>query len=70
MKFRKYMITNYINADNAKGDFARDIELDKDFPKSQTFTRILNHLEKQGAIDRCIDTFRECWAEYSLTVQE
>lgn len=64
MNFKKYMITNYIDSNNAKGDLARDMQIDKDFPKSQTFTHILNHLENQGALDRCIDTFRECWIEY------
>ena len=60
MNFKKYMITNYIDSNNAKGDLAREMKIDKDFPKSQTFTRILNYLENQGAMDRCIDTFREC----------
>lgn len=71
MSFYTYMMRNYKNADNRKGDLAKDMHLDKEnFPwnpnlKFDGWYRIIrDYLEWQGACDACLAVFEECWSEY------
>lgn len=69
--FYEFMIKNYLKSYCPKGVLARDIHLDKDFPKQ--FDRMFcyydgstieNYMYLNGACYDVIKTFRECWKQY------
>lgn len=54
MDFFYYMIINYVNANNPKGDLARDLA------KAAKY-----YIENKVAWYSVQDTFEECWNEYN-----
>lgn len=71
MNFYNFMMKNYKDAKEPKGDLARDMYGDRDsFPRNgkgkfEGWRKvILNYLERNGACTECLDTFEEAWEEY------
>lgn len=70
MNYINWMKKNYIDSDCPKGDLARDIKRDENFPKNRTgkfdgWRRlILSYLYRQEACDGCLAAFEESWKEY------
>lgn len=65
MNFYNYVTKNYINKKIPKGDLARDMKEDKNFPKSKNSKKtIKRYLESQGACYDCLSTFDDVWEEY------
>lgn len=71
MNFYNFMMRNYKDAAEPKGDLARDMYEDREaFPRNGKgkfdgwHRIILNHLERNDACVECIETFKEAWEEY------
>ena len=46
------------------GELARNIEFDKEFPRSKRYNIILEHLESQNTSDNMICIFEEAFLQY------
>lgn len=55
---------NYDGEDSAKGDFAKDMVCDKDFPSLAEYDFIKRYLENVGACDAALEVFEKLWKEY------
>ena len=71
MNFYNYMMRNYRNAEEPKGDLARDMFEDRErFPRNgrgkfDGWHRIIvNHLSRCGASEECMEVFEAAWEEY------
>jgi len=70
MNFYNYMMKNHLNEKSPRGDLARDMKEDRDFPKNKTgkfkgWKRLIkNYLESQSACYHCMMTFENAWREY------
>lgn len=71
MNFYNFMMKNYKDAKEPKGDLARDMYADREmFPRNapgkfEGWRKvILNYLERNNACIECIDTFEDAWEEY------
>ena len=62
--FKQYMISNHIKEDTPKGDLARDLKMDKEFPRICCKKEGTIYLEKYGACYNAIETFKAAWKEY------
>ena len=69
MNFYDWMMVRYAGKDTPRGDLARDMKRDKDFPKDGSRSEILAHLKDKGAIDECLACFKRCWQDYQGEVQ-
>ena len=65
MSFYEWMIGKYLHKDTWRGDLARDMECDADFPKMGTRSEILCHLKNKNACDDCVEVFKRCWRDYA-----
>lgn len=60
--------------ENPRGDLARDVRSDKDFPCEKSVwlkkreTMIRSYLEEAGACNGCLDAFDEAWKDYERFV--
>ena len=71
MTFYNFMMKNYKDAKEPKGDLARDMYGDREsFPRNGSgkckawYRLIREYLESQGACYACLKTFDEAWEEY------
>ena len=70
MNFYNYMMKNHLNEMSPRGDLARDMKEDRDFPKNKTgkfkgWKRLIkNYLKSQGACYDCMMAFEKAWKEY------
>ena len=62
--FKQYMISNHINEQTPKGDLARDLKMDKEFPRISCKKEGIIYLENRGACYNAIKTFKDSWKEY------
>ena len=58
------IVENYDGEDSAKGDFAKDMVCDKDFPSLAEYDFIKRYLENVGACDAALEVFEKLWKEY------
>ena len=73
MDFRTWLINKYQHKDTPRGDLARDIIRDPDFPEVTTVggrETILNHLIFAGASAEAIRTFGRAWSAYLRDVNK
>ena len=68
MDFYSWMLQKYKGKDTPKGDFAEDMENDRNFPRNVGRERLLEYLEWNAACEECIAVFIECWSEYDEAV--
>lgn len=69
--FYEYMLERYLEKDNRFGDLARDMKSDKDFPKdSKDRKTIKEYLEKCGACENCMLTFKSAWTNYRRALRK
>lgn len=72
MSFYRYTIKRYLNENSLKGDLARDMKADKNFPINSSCKfdgwkmLIREYLESQGACYDCLLVFDEVWKEYEI----
>ncbi len=70
MTFYTYMIKKHLDENSAEGDLAKDIKLDKTFPRNNSgkydywHDKIENYLSSHNACSQCIDVFDRCWVCY------
>jgi len=67
--FFKTWIRKFEEADTARGDLARDIDCDPEFPRKNNKDIIRTHLEDMGACDNALRTFEDAWFSYKLEKQ-
>jgi len=63
--FYDWALRIYVNKDNPRGDLARDMQRDADFPRTNDKKAILVHLKRAGACDAAIQTFNDAWQYYA-----
>lgn len=63
MTFKKWL-RQYLLQQSPIGDLARDNERDLSFPKSYSYTKIRQHLERQHASQLCMESFEDAWQRY------
>lgn len=70
MTYINWMKKTYGEEDSPKGDLARDIKADGDFPKNSIgkfdgcHRLIRSYLVRQSACSGCLAAFDETWEEY------
>jgi len=64
MSFYNWMMQKYLKKDTWRGDLARDMKEDKNFPVDGEKESILEHLKNRHACSECIDVFKKCWRDY------
>ena len=65
MTFYSYMMEYHLGSLRPSGDLADDMRNDPDFPRYKASKKaIRNYLISRGAIDDCLETFEECWADF------
>ena len=65
LTFKDYVITKYSEDDDlVKRNFARDLEIDKEFPEIYRKCEGLLYLRKYGATDEVIFTYSYLWRKY------
>lgn len=62
MSFKTWVVENYLNSDNAYGDFARDMNMDPSFPDSNNLEDCQNYLEHKSALDEAKQAMIELFA--------
>lgn len=76
MSFYRYTIKKYLNENSPKGDLARDMKEDKNFPinspqKFQGWKKVIKkYLENQGACYEFMVVFEEVWEEYERCLKK
>lgn len=65
MNFYDWMISRYLKKDTWRGDLARDMQGDSEFPRAGTRTEIMNHFRNKNACENCITVFKKCWRDYA-----
>ena len=50
------------------GDLSRDIDDDSNFPKKNDYKLILDYLRDENACDGAIQTFKDSWSKYMITL--
>ncbi|QTA88836.1 YozE family protein [Desulfonema magnum] len=63
MTFFKWL-QNQSERDDMIGDLARDVRLDKTFPKSSSLEKIRNHLESSGACEGAVSALEMAYTEW------
>lgn len=64
--FKRFVIDKYRKVDSPEGDFARDMEFDKNFPKFVKDGYEIKWYLKytMNACDEAIEVFEDLWREY------
>jgi uncharacterized protein YozE (UPF0346 family) len=70
MKSYKMWIKQFRQEDTPRGDMAREIKDDKDFPVTTSKKKMLNHLEKLTACSGAFRTFHETYLEYKKCLKK
>ncbi|MCL6561260.1 MAG: sterile alpha motif-like domain-containing protein [Firmicutes bacterium] len=60
----KIWLKKFEGWETPRGDLARDVARDKNFPGEDDYNVILAHLRARGACKEAIQTFRRAWAAY------
>lgn len=60
----KEWIKKYIDRDTMTGDFAKDIQSDYSFPKTDDYNEILNYLIGRNVSEQIIEIFNATWRMY------
>lgn len=61
----KTWILNFENEDTARGDLAYDIMRDEEFPMTNDYDEICEHLFFRDAEQIVLDVFDDVWNQYS-----
>lgn len=64
MSFRKW-IEQFNEDDSPIGDLARDIQHDKEFPDSEDYEELTDHLKNNGACSGAKNAFKEAYKIFS-----
>ena len=76
MTFYDFVVNRYSGKDSPRGDFAYDIERDKEnFPvvsnaDSISRQRIKDYLIFHNACSGCLEAFHDCWTSYRKYIKE
>jgi uncharacterized protein YozE (UPF0346 family) len=65
MSFYSY-VKEYRKEQSARGDLARDMLADREFPKKGAYENMLDYLESKNACDGAMNTFERVFREYEL----
>ena len=65
VSFKQWLIRTYERDNSPKGDFARDVKWDEEFPRSNTKKAISTYLMLRGACQEARDTFYLLWSQYA-----
>jgi uncharacterized protein YozE (UPF0346 family) len=64
MNFYRWMMKQHLKTKAPKGDLARDMKDDREFPHDGNRDEILEYLDGKGACPGCMDACMEAWNEY------
>lgn len=64
MKFYTWMMRKHLRTKAPVGDLARDMELDRQFPKDGDRASIRKYLEDNDACSGCLAAFEKAWRKY------
>jgi len=70
MKSYKMWIKQFRQEETPRGDIAREIKDDKNFPATTSKKKIINYLERLTACDGAIRTFHETYLEYKQCLKK
>ena len=59
--FKEWAVNKYENVDSPRGDFARDMRDDKDFPNIDDESVIYEYLIRNGACEGALKAFNAIW---------
>lgn len=64
--FRSWIIERYIKADSPRGDLARDIMRDINFPSTYAYDEMINYMKyiRWGTCKEALETFRAAYKSY------
>ena len=66
MKFYTWMMRKHLRTKAPVGDLARDMELDRQFPKDGDRASIRKYLEDNDACSGCLAVFEKAWRKYEI----
>lgn len=66
--FKHWMLAKYAEQDSPRGDLARDIHRDEDFPKGNSLVRIREHVRMRSGLPNILRLLDRCIADYTREV--